>query len=109
MPLDANAIALPLIEALRGRLEQIEVYTFDRELFQSFLLEFGWDAAFTDAELAQVRDFLGFEAPIAALGAVAEELEAASEGQFSGRDAPNSVGAEPAHCCLPPMSSRRTT
>ncbi len=75
MTADAKAIALPLIEALREQLETIDNATANRLFFRAFLLDFGWDATFTDTQMERVRDFLGVSATIDALDEIGEALE----------------------------------
>ena len=75
MSLDAKAVALPLIDALREQLEKIDTATIDNLLFRAFLLEFGWDATFTPAQMQTIRAFFGVRATLNALDEIAEALE----------------------------------
>jgi hypothetical protein len=81
MSLDATAVALPLINALRRSLERASVLTSHRRIFQDFLTCVGWDVPITDGDLQTIRNFMNVEGPLNTFSTIAENLESNSANQ----------------------------
>ncbi|MGC1307098.1 MAG: DUF6603 domain-containing protein [Phormidesmis sp.] len=75
MTVDAKAISLPVLNALRRALEQISVVTSQKEVFQDFLTCFGWDVSITAAQLEAIKEFISVEGALGVFGELSEFLE----------------------------------
>ncbi|MGJ3250808.1 MAG: DUF6603 domain-containing protein [Elainellaceae cyanobacterium] len=82
MALDARAISLPVLNALRRALEQISVVTSQKEVFQDFLTCFGWDVSITETQLEAIRNFINVEGTLSAFGELSVALESGSENEL---------------------------